>query len=61
MSRTYITGVGPPQEKHFIPAYAALVASSIELRSDEGVLRSYLETLFNLRIADHAGVINACL
>jgi hypothetical protein len=36
MSWTYITGVGPPQEKHLVPAYAALVTSSIELRSDEG-------------------------
>jgi hypothetical protein len=32
MSRAYITVVGPQQEKHLAPAYAALVASSIELR-----------------------------
>jgi hypothetical protein len=40
MSRTYITGVGRPQEKHLVPAYAALVASSIELRSDDGQVGS---------------------
>jgi hypothetical protein len=49
MSWPYITGVGPPQEKHLVPAYAALVASSIELRSDDGLTGSYSESEDTLR------------
>jgi hypothetical protein len=41
MPLAYITGIGPTQEKHLVPAYAALAASSIELRSDDGQIGSY--------------------
>jgi hypothetical protein len=40
MSWTYITGVGPQQEKHLVTAHAALIASSIALRSGDGPLGS---------------------
>jgi hypothetical protein len=53
MSWAYITGVGPPQEKHLVPAYAALVAPSIELRSDDEQAGSNLK----VRVADDSSRI----